>query len=344
MLGLKVEVEHAQRVKQYLIDHNLFDKKYSIRRDEKSIIFPVTREFSPPFDFDVDFTDIELDERALAQSLRDAIVPHLTEEERDLVRTAYDIVGSIAIIDIPNELVPKERLIGEKILENNKTVRTVLKKVGGHEGVYRTQTMECIAGEDTRETTVIENGIKLHVNVEEAYYSIRMATERKRIAQMIKPGEHVLCLFSGIGPYPITFSRLTAAADIAGIEINPKAHELALENLAKNRCLNVRLFCGDAHEIMPRLAETGEKFDRFTMPLPHTADEFLDDVLSLAKPGSVIHFYDFLEEEHFNTAVPKLRAFIERHGFTLARYDVVKAGQHAPRVWRICVDAELGKF
>lgn len=344
MLGLKVNIAHAQRVKQYLIDHDLFDKRYAIKRTESFISFPVTREFSPPFDFDVDFEEGELDERQLTQSLREAVWPFLSEGEQKHLRTAYDIVGTIAIIDIMPELESKEALIGQKIMENNSTIKTVLKKVGGHQGVYRTQQMQCIAGDDTRETTVVENGVKLRVNVETSYYSIRMATERKRIAHLIKPGERVLCLFSGIGPYPVTFSALTQAQELIGIEINPAAHELAQENAARNRCHNVHLLCGDAHDIIPKLAENGEKFDRFTMPLPHTADEFLDDVMTVAKPGSVVHFYAFLEEDAFNKYVPKLRDVAMRHGFSLEKYDVVRAGQHAPRVWRICIDAVLGKL
>jgi tRNA (guanine37-N1)-methyltransferase len=344
MLGIKVDLANAQRVKHYLLQHDLMDKRFGIKRDEHSLTFPVTREFNAPFDFDVDFVQVELDERQLSQSLREAVIPFLTREESDLLRTAYDIVGSIAIIDIPPELEGRERLIGEKILENNKTIKTVLKKIGPHEGVFRTQRMACVAGEDTRETTVVENSIRLRVHVENAYYSIRMATERGRIAKMIRPGEKVLCLFSGIGPYPITFSRHTEAKDIVGIEINPVAHRLAVENVARNRCLNVRLFEGDAHAVLPRLADAQEAFDRVTMPLPHTADEFLDDVLQVLKSGSVIHFYDFLEESAFNSSVQKLRSACAKHGFSIVKYDVVRAGQHAPRIWRICVDAELGKL
>jgi tRNA G37 N-methylase Trm5 len=67
-------------------------------------------------------------------------------------------------------------------------------------------------------------------------------------------------------------------------------------------------------------------------------------VMRVSKVGSVIHFYAFLEDDAFNKYVPKLRDIAMRHGFSLVRYDVIKAGQHAPRVWRICIDAELGKM
>jgi len=341
MLGIKVQLTNAQTVKHYLLEHNLFDKRFAIKRESSHLIFPVTREFSQPFDFEADFVQTDSDERPLAQSLRDAMKPLLAPSEQELFIGSYDIVGSIAIVEIPDELAQKEQLIGQKLMEINRSVKTVLKKVGGHEGVFRTQRMLCVAGEDTRETTVTENGIKLRVNVETAYYSIRMATERKRILAQIRPGERVLCLFSGIGPYPITFSAHSRAAEVVGVEINPAAHELAVENVAKNRCTNVRLFCGDAHEIIPKLSASGERFDRITMPLPHSADEFLDDVMTVSKPGTTIHFYAFLDDNAFNKHVPLLRDAAQRHGFVLARYDVVYAGQHAPRVSRICIDAQL---
>jgi tRNA (guanine37-N1)-methyltransferase len=343
MLGLKVELQNAQQVKRYLVEHELFDKRYAIKRDEGVIVFPVTREFSPPFDFEVDFIEIESDERVQAQSLREAMLPQLTPEEQEEFIGSYDIVGSIAIIEVTDLLVPKEKEIAEKVLEINKAVKTVLKKMGGHVGEYRTQQMQHLAGEDTRDTTVTENGVKLKVNVETAYYSIRMATERKRILSLIRPGERILCLFSGIGPYPVTFSVHTEAKDIVGIEINPAAHELAVENAARNRCTNVRLLCDDAHDILPKLAAAGERFDRITMPLPHTSNEFIDDALSVSVPGTVIHYYTFLPDGDFNSAIPFLRQAFTRRGYSLGKYDVVRAGQHAPRVWRICVDAVVEK-
>jgi tRNA G37 N-methylase Trm5 len=102
------------------------------------------------------------------------------------------------------------------------------------------------------------------------------------------------------------------------------------------------LLCGDAKEIIPKLVAAGERYDRITMPLPHTADEFLDVAVSISKPGTIIHFYTFLEEGTFNSAVPVVREACERNGYSLVKYDVVKVGQHAPRIWRICVDATLG--
>ncbi len=340
MIGLKVPFREAEKVKQYLVDNNLLDKSFSVLHQADGIVFPVVREFGPPWDFDVEFVREEAQERLVPCSWKEAIEPLLSNEEKEHLRTAFDQVGSIAIIEIMPELESKQKVLAEKLLEMNPSIKTVLKKAGGRSGTFRLQPLEFLAGEDTRIATVIENGIKLRVNVEDAYYSVRMATERKRIAEMIKPGEDILCLFSGVGPYPITFSVHTSADRIVGVEINPQAHQLALENIGKNRCTNVRLLRGDAKDIVPKLHD--EKFDRITMPLPESAMDFIELVLSVTKKGGTIHCYTFEQEGEFDRAISTLRRVVEKKNRRLLSYEVIKAGQHAPRVWRICIDAVIG--
>lgn len=342
MRGLKVPFQQAEIVKKYLLERNLLDKRYAPTSHADGIVFPIVREFGPPWDFDVDFIETEVEERVQARSLKAELGGVLPEEELALLVTSFDTIGSIAIIEIPEELAHRAQVIGETLLAVNKNITTVLKKAGGRQGTFRTQPLEHVAGNETRETTVVENGARLKVNVEDAYYSPRMSTERKRIVEMIRPGEDVLCLFSGVGPYPVIFSRHSRAERILGVEINPAAHELAMENAARNRCTNVRLLCGDAHDIVPRLAAREDRFDRITMPLPGNAREFLDDALSVSKKGTVIHYYTFKEEGSFEDAVTELQNAFGRKGFSLGSWEIVKAGQHAPRIWRICVDAVVG--
>ena len=84
-------------------------------------------------------------------------------------------------------------------------------KTGIHEGEYRTQKYECIAGIDKREAIYKENNVTLVLDVEKVYFSPRLSTERKRIYQQVVPGETILVMFSGCSPYPIVISKNTMA-------------------------------------------------------------------------------------------------------------------------------------
>jgi tRNA (guanine37-N1)-methyltransferase len=95
------------------------------------------------------------------------------------------------------------------------------------------------------------------------------------------------------------------AKEVVGIEINPEGHRYGLENLKINKIRNARLCLGDVRKVVPEL---NEKFDRILMPLPKSAEDFLDVALSASKKGTVIHFYDFLfEEEIPKKAVEKIK-------------------------------------
>jgi tRNA (guanine37-N1)-methyltransferase len=60
-----------------------------------------------------------------------------------------------------------------------------------------------IAGEDRLTTVHRENGILLHLDLAQVYFSVRSAHERARIAAQVKPGETVAVLCSGVGPFPL---------------------------------------------------------------------------------------------------------------------------------------------
>ena len=84
--------------------------------------------------------------------------------------------------------------------------------------------MVFLAGFDTKETIHKENNVRLKLNVEEVYYSARYSTERKRIMQLVKPGEDILIMFSGAAPFVCVLSKNTKAKEIIGIELNPIGH------------------------------------------------------------------------------------------------------------------------
>lgn len=260
----------------------------------------------------------------------------LPREELDQLVRSFDVIGDMAVIIIPPELSHRKGVIGEAILANVKQVKVVARRDGLYSGEFRTIPLEVIAGENRKETVHREYGVNLLVNPETVYFSVRSSTERKRIADLVATDEEVLVLFSGIAPYPLVIAKNSRAHAIVGIEKNPEAHRFGLANLAANRKLkNIRLYCGDAAEILPGLGRT---FDRIAMPLPKGGAPFLPIVFPALRRGGVLHYYDMRTESEFDDSVAVVRKAAEEAGRYLRNATVVKCGHCAPRTFRICVD------
>jgi len=248
----------------------------------------------------------------MKKNLKFYLKDKLSKKELQLVPTSFDIVGDIVIFsEFPKKLKKKEKMIGQTILKNYPHVKTILKKTRKYSGRFRTPKLKVIAGEKRKETTCRENGVLMKLDVEKVYFSARMSSERKRIAELIKPNESVLVMFSGCSPYPLVISKNSKCREVYGIEINPVAHKYALDNIKKNKLDNkIKLFLGDVKRILPRI---NKKFDRVLMPLPKGGENFLYLALRYIKNRGVVHFYDFLHEDEFYKAEEKVKAqgFIE---------------------------------
>lgn len=330
VLCVGVRKEDVQKLKMFLQKNDLFLEGYRYDKDDK-VWFAVKEEFSFPH---VVFEDRDLAAQERAPSWREAAKTILSDEEYLVGKFSYDQVGTIAIVEIVPELEEYEHALAALLLQHNKAVKTVLKKATGHEGELRTQKMIFLAGEDTRETVSHENGVRIVVNVETVYYSVRLGTERNRIMQLVKPGEEVLCMFSGAAPYPVVFSKNTEAKKIVGVELNEEGHAYGLKNLELNNVKNVELICGDVKEVVPKL----KKFDRITMPLPHTGEEFLPVALDAIKNDGTIHYYCFVENEAFDEEQKRIEGVIKNRGKKIKKISYVVCGQHSPSRSRVCYD------
>lgn len=256
----------------------------------------------------------------------------LTKQELSLVPRAFDTVGSIAIFnDFPPELKKKEKYIAQTLLKLHKNIKTVAKKAHQYAGRLRTPKITILAGEKTKETVHKENNVRLKLNIETCYFSIRSGNERKRIAALVKKGESILVLFSGIAPLPCVIAKNTKAKEIYGIELNKKAHQYARENICLNKINNVQIYQGDAKKIVPTLTK---RFDRILLPLPKNAKDYLTITLKKLKPKGTIHLYTFAEEENFQN----LKKKYEKQ-FTIVK--IVKCGVYSPGVYRICLDLKV---
>lgn len=276
----------------------------------------------------------------MKQNIKFYLKNKLAEKELNLVPSSFDIVGDILIFsEFPKELAKKEKLIGQTILENYHHIKTILKKTKKYSGKFRTPKLEVIAGERRKDTIHRENNVFVRLDAEKVYFSPRMSSERKRIAELVKPNDSVLVMFSGSGIYPLVIAKNTKCREVCGIEINPIAHKYALDNVKKNKAENkIKLFQGNVRKILPKL---NKRFDRILMPLPKGAEDFLGLALKNIKRRGIIHFYDFLHQDEFFKAGEKIKTECANQGKRCRIIKVVKCGQYSPRFYRVCADFKV---
>lgn len=268
-------------------------------------------------------------------NLKESLAGKLTAKELAVFRGGFDIIGDIAIIEIPRELKKKQKMIAETLLSLLKQVKTVAVKQGGHKGKYRAQPLKVLAGEKRTTTQQIENGIKLALDVATCYYSPRLGTERMRLAQIVKKGEKILVAGGGIAPYALVLSKHSPAKHITTLEVNPHAHKYALHNIALNKADNITAVKGDLSK-----SKLG-KYDRIIANVPHLGVNMTPHLLKFAKKGTTLHVYDFTPEEELNAPAKKLASLCAKAGKKCKIIGTRKVGQHAVRSYRVCVDARV---
>jgi tRNA (guanine37-N1)-methyltransferase len=309
MLFLKVPRAQGEKTRRELIQKGLFVAGYPILGEEGVVLLPVSGPFG-------EFETVERDaeKRPIHHDrLKDALTELLTPAELETLIGSFDIIGDIAIIEIPDALESREKEIGDALLSVHKNLKTVLKKLGPMEGEFRVRRVRPIAGEDRTTTLYRESGVLMEVDVAKVYFSVRLAHERTRIAELVKPGERILALFAGIGPFPLVISKTHKDAEIIAIELNPDAVAFMEKNIARNKANNVKAVLGDARKVV--MAGYQNYADRVLMPLPKGAHDFLDAAYAGAKDGGMVHFYTFAGmQDPFREALGKAESAAQASG------------------------------
>ncbi len=272
-------------------------------------------------------------------SLKEALRGKVSEEELKKVTKSFEIIGDVVLINLPDEVLHLKDLIVQAILSKHKHVKTILRKVGEVEGVYRIAKYEPIYGGET-ETIVKEHGCRFLVDPTKVYYSVKLSGERERIAKLVKPGERVLVMFAGVGPYAIVIAKLAKPKEVVGVEINPKAVEYFRRNVELNKVQDiVKVYEGDVRDIVPKLEG---KFDRILMPAPYSAEDFVYLLRDKVKVGSYVHFYTFAGEEEEDEILPKkVKELFRKHGMVVEVEKIKACGSYAPRVYRYVLDLKV---
>lgn len=232
--------------------------------------------------------------------LKKALENILTSQESQDLISSFDQIGDIIIVRIPDSLLAKKKLIGETLLNEVKIAKSVFYQSSPVEGDFRTRNLENLAGENKTETEYKEFGCKFTVDVENAFFSPRLSTERERIANLVQDGETVVNMFAGVGMFSIMIAKKKKCT-VYSIDINPVASNLCEKNITSNKLAGkVISINGEASQIIQE--QLKDKSDRTLMLLPERSDEFLKSAIDATKNGGIIHYYSHIHADKKSNA------------------------------------------
>src|SRR3989337_386716 len=208
--------------------------------------------------------------------LKKALENVLSEKESEDLFSAFDQIGDIIIVRIPDSLLSKKKIIGETLLEQVKTAKSVFYQSSSVEGDFRTRDLE------------------------KAFFSPRLSTERDRIAELVQDGEIVINMFGGVGMFSIIAAKRKKCT-VYNIDINPIAAKLCEKNIELNKLAGrVISIHGDAAQIIEE--QLSDQGDRVLMLLPERSDEFLNSAILATKSNGIIHYYSHIHADEKSQA------------------------------------------
>lgn len=364
----KLKMEDGQAfinfLKKKFKNTQIINQKYKLLHENEYILFPFVKNqvlidkvvalVDKEFNFELISKEGIINENYKYRTLQEALKGKLPEKYFDMIPKAYDIVGSIAIIEfdkfnyINNKLINEyKQKIAKAVSDVNKNIKTVYEKKSQIKGKYRLRDLAVLFGDDKSKTIHKENDCFFKLDVKNTYFSPRLVFERRRIASSeIKENELIIDMFAGVGPFSIQLAKNNNVI-IYAFDINPYAYKYLKENIELNKLKGLILpFNIDIKELSKPTSDLGNilknKANRIIMNLPEKSIEYVDIACFLMKlSGGILHIYHFSEKQKpIENAIDKLSLYLKKNYWFIYKVinsKVVKA--YSPKTDLVVVDA-----
>lgn len=331
MKCVKVPLKQLNDTRLKLMEDGLMNMDYRIKAEDEFGYIPVNENVEG---YEIVCMHLEAMKK-VPHNFSEILKDELTEDEIENLRTSFDTIGDIVILEIPDDLVSKKQIIGDAALKFTKKQAIYMKK-SAIKGTIRIRDLEFLAGTDDSVTIHKEHGVRLKLDVRQVYFSPRLATERLRVSDSVCDGERILDMFCGIGPFPVLIAK-NHDVDIAAVDINEDAIKYLNENIRINKLKgNVKAYCGDVREVSKSF---NHKFDRIIMNLPGLAYTFLDVAADLIEDGGTINYYEF--SDSYEQGIKRLTDAVESRGMEVEIINTRKVKSTSPGEWHVAIDGKV---
>jgi len=327
-MGLKVDRKNGEKIRKALVDAGAFDRSRKICSDASHVYLPVLdmddklkAKLCGIAEYELVFISFQPEERILSPE--------------DLLgfRPSFEVVGDIAMIEDRDA-----QRAASALMSASKSIKTVIAPISDVEGEFRTRRFRHVAGEARTVTLHKEHGLRYRVDLEGAYFTPRLGTERLRIACLVRLEDVVLDMFAGVGPFALLLAK--KGARVIAIDKNPVAVKYLRENALLNKIENIEILEGDGADLALRYES---RADHVIMNLPHSASQFLIPAMLAAKPGGVVHYYCIAPDDDLYRDEALIRKAAEEVG---AGVEVLYKGivrSYAPHRSNVVIDFRVCK-
>ncbi|GKT36294.1 tRNA (guanine(37)-N(1))-methyltransferase, eukaryotic like protein [Aduncisulcus paluster] len=146
---------------------------------------------------------------------------------------SFDLVGHVAHLNLADEWLPMKYVIGKSLIDKLSTVRTVVNKTSSITDEFRVFPMELLAGIDDTVAVVKEEGFRFSLDLRTVYWNSRLGMEHKRVWSLVKPGDIILDMFAGVGPFVVPAAK--QGAFVFGNDLNPASVKWLKYNIIDNK-------------------------------------------------------------------------------------------------------------
>ena len=331
MKCVKVPLRQLNDTRIKLMEEGKMNMEYKIKAEKDYGYIPVSENVEG---YEIVCMHLEAIKK-VPHNFAEILEDELSIDEIDALRTSFDTIGDIVILEIPDNLEDKKQIIGDAALKFTKR-KSIYMKRSAIKGTTRVRDLEFLSGIDDSVTIHKEHGARLKLDVREVYFSPRLATERKRVMESVHNGEKILDMFCGIGPFPIVIAK-NRNVDITAVDINEVAIKYLNENIMLNKLKgNITAISGDISEVSKSL---NCKFDRIIMNLPGLAYSFLDLAMDLIEDDGIINYYEF--SDSYEQGIERLKKAALKKNKKIEIINCRKVKSTSPGEWHMAIDGKI---
>ena len=331
-----VPIEEAEVLRTWLLKSKVLDIGRKVRKTTENgkqyLLLPVTEEV-PGYTC---FSDLMPEIYTPQKSLKELIANEISVQELARIPAGWQVIGTVIIVTIPEDLDHRKMLIGEKLLQMYPRCSCVVRDKG-IQGALRLPAREIIAGHGT-ETIHKENGCLFKLDVTKVMFSKGNLAEKK-LMSVVAPDEIVVDMFAGIGYFSIPIAVHSSPKKIISIELNPVSFGYLQENICLNHVESlVEPILGDCAIATPEGVA-----DRVIMGYVGKTHNYLSKGIKALKPeGGILHYHETTPErlvfERPLNRIQKAALQLEKKVEIIQTRRIKK---YSPGVWHVVVDAKI---